>query len=252
MANLENQKVLRIGSNNKANNSPQFITEDVIEVQRAKLVYYKWLSRLMGLLATMSLLLGVCTTLSIMKLAPEIMIDPQIFVNMSDSQSIVKREFVNSQMESREKMMINFIKQYIEMRNSYIIDEKEMVNRWAWGGIVSYLSTVKVYKKFAEEYPRVKEELDKKRASRSVEILFVRRTGGEKSNTWEVEFKTYDYTYNKEELGRLSDVEPTIIEKYWTVTVRGLINSRRIISFKRLINPLGFIISSYSQSEIKV
>ncbi len=252
MANLENQKLLRIGSNDKTNKSPQFITEDVVEVQRAKLVYYKWISRLMGLLAVMSLLLGVCTTLSIMKLAPEIMVDTQVFVNMSDSQSIVKREFINSQMESREKMMINFIKQYVEIRNSYIKDTQEMVNRWEWGGIISYLSTYRVYNKFAEEYPKVKEELDKKRASRSVEILLVERTGGEKSNTWKVEFKTYDYTYNKEELGRLSEVEPTIIERYWTANVRGLINSGRVISFRRLINPLGFIISSYFQSEIKV
>ena len=35
MANLENQKILRIGLNNKAEKSPQFITEDVVEVQRA-------------------------------------------------------------------------------------------------------------------------------------------------------------------------------------------------------------------------
>ena len=81
MANLTNEKVMQITSQNKKTDMPQFITEDVVEVRRAKLIYYKWISRLMALLAVISLTIGVCTTLSIMKLAPEIIIDPQIFVH---------------------------------------------------------------------------------------------------------------------------------------------------------------------------
>ena len=203
MANLANERVLQIASQNKKTDMPQFITEDVVEVRRAKLIYYKWISRLMSMLAVISLTFGVCLTLSIMKLAPEIIIDPQIFVHMSDSPSLVKREYVNRRMESREKMMVNFIKQYIEIRNSYIRDEKEMVNRWAWGGIISYLSTYKIYSEFEETIPRTKESLDKIKASRSVEILSVNRTGGENSNTWKVEFKTYDFTYNDDDKNNL-------------------------------------------------
>ena len=231
---------------------PRFITEDVVEVQRAKLIYYKWICRLMQLLATLSLIIGVMTTLSIMKLAPEILVDAQIFVHMSDSQSLVKREYVDRRMESREKMMINFIKQYIELRNTYIRDEKEMVNRWEWGGLISYLSTFKVYQNFKEEYPKTKEMLDNIRASRSVEILSVERTGGAKSDTWKVEFKTYDYTYQEHSLGRRKSIEPIINEKFWTANVRGYIDVRRRTSFRRLINPLGFVIYSYFQSEIEV
>ena len=176
MANLANQKILRIASKNTKNDMPRFITEDVVEVKRAKLIYYKWICRLMQLLATLSLMVGVATTLVIMKLAPEILIDPQIFVHMSDSQSLVKREYVDRRMESREKMMVNFIKQYVEIRNTYIRDQKEMVNRWEWGGLVSYLSTYNVYKNFAEVYPKVAADLEQRKASRSVEILSVERT----------------------------------------------------------------------------
>ena len=252
MATLENQKVLRLSAKNKKTDEPKFITEDVVEVKRAKLIYYKWICRLMQLLATLSLITGVATTLVIMKLAPEILIDPQIFVHMSDSQSIVKREYVNRRMESREKMMVNFIKQYVELRNSYIKDEKEMINRWKWGGLVSYLSTYKVYKIFEEEYPKTQAELDAIKASRSVEILSVERTGGKNSNTWKVEFKTYDYTYIEHALGRKKSIEPIVKEKYWTANVRGYIDSTRRTSFRRLINPLGFVIYSYFQSEIEV
>lgn len=252
MANLANEKVMQITSQQQKTDVPQFITEDVIEVRRAKLIYYKWISRLMGLLAIISLTLGVCTTLSIMKLAPEIIIDPQIFVHMSDSASLVKREYVNRRMESREKMMVNFIKQYVEIRNSYIRDEQEMVNRWAWGGIISYLSTFKIYSEFEELYPRIKQELDTIKASRSVEILSVERTGGEHSNTWKVEFKTYDFTYHDNSKNRKDSIEPFVKEKFWTANIRGYVDTNRRISFRRLINPLGFVIYSYFQSEIEI
>lgn len=251
MANIENQRILRLESADKNINMPQFITEDVVEVTRVKLIYYKWISRLMLLLATLSIAASVCTTLSIMKLAPNIIVEPQIFVNMSDSKSLVKREYIDRRMESREKMMVNFIKQYIEIRNSYINDEQEMVSRWDWGGLISYLSTYKVYKDFSEkEYKKTKEELDEIMGSRSVEVISVERTGGEKSNTWEVKFKTYDFTYRQEGTGRKMSVEPIIIERNWIANVRGYIDVNRRTSFRRLINPLGFVIYSYYQSEI--
>ena len=253
MANLENQKVRQIASPQaKKTDMPKFITEDVVEVQRAKLVYYKWISRLMAVLAAISIIVNVCTTLSIMKLAPEIVIDPQIFVHMSDSPSIVKREYVNRRMESREKMMVNFIKQYVEIRNSFILDSKEMVNRWSWGGLISYLSTYKVYSEFAEKTERIKHELNAIKGSRSVEILSVERTGGERSNTWKVEFKTYDFSYGSEDKNRKESVEPNIKERFWTANIRGYVDSNRRISFRRLINPLGFVIYSYFQSEIEI
>ena len=206
----------------------------------------------MMLLATASITLGVSATLSIMKLAPEIIVDPQIYVDMSDTSSLVKREFVDRRMESREKMMVNFIKQYVEIRNSYIKDEQEMVSRWSWGGLISYLSTYKVYQEFEKEYPKLQVEIDTKKATRAVEIISVERTGGERSNTWKVDFKTYDFTYKLDGLGRKRSVEPLIEEKLWTANVRGYIDPYRRTSFRRLINPLGFVIYSYYQSEIKV
>lgn len=252
MANLINQKILRLTDKNKSQEAPAFITEDVIEVKRAKLIYYRWISRLMALLATISFLYGICATLSILKLAPSIVIDPQIFVDFSDSQSLVKRERIEWWMASREKMMINFMKQYVEIRNTYIKDAREMENRWLWGGLVSYLSTYDVYKKFEKEYPKIKEELDAKEASRSVEILSVERTGGENSNTWKIEFKTYDFTYRKGIISRQKDTAPKIEEKYWTANIRGYVDPRRITSYKRLLNPLGFVVYSYFQSEIEI
>ncbi|MCM1323704.1 MAG: type IV secretion system protein [Acetobacter sp.] len=251
MAELQNQKILKIADKNKIQEAPSFITEDVVEVRRAKLIYYKWISRLMALLATGAMLYTVCATLAILKLVPEMMIDPQIFVELSDSQSLVKREYINHKMTSRERVMVNFIKQYVELRNTFIKDEAEMQKRWLWGGLISYLSTYKVYKAFEKEYPKLTEEMVQKKASRSVEIKSVERSGGENSYIWKVEFKTYDYSFNESSVGMRQDVDPIITEQEWTANIRCLVDPNRRIAYRRLINPLGFVVIRYSQSKIE-
>lgn len=253
MANLINQKILRIADKNATSHeAPAFITEDVVEVSRMKLIYYKWVSRLMVLLAAIPLLYSVCLCLSILKLAPEIVIDPQIFVDFPDSHSLVKREHVDRRMDSREQMMVNFMKQYVELRNTYIKDPEEMNKRWLWGGLVSYLSTYKVYKEFEKVYPKLTAEMLENDSSRSVEILSVERTGGEKSNTWKIDFKTYDYTFKSDRVNRRMSVVPTITERYWTANIRGYADPNRRIAYRRLLNPLGFVVYSYFQSEIEI
>ncbi len=248
MENLENQKILKITSNNK---TPDFITQEVVSVQNIKVIYYKCVSVFMTFLATISILAMVCLTLSITKLAPEILVDAQVFTPMYDSNSLVKKEHIDRYMESRENMMINFMKQYVEMRNTYIRDDKEMTNRWEWGGLVSYLSSYKVYKEFAQEYPKLKQEMEDNQSSRSVEILSVERTGGSKSNTWKVEFKTYEYTFYNKDYAVKTTVEPIVKERYWTANVRSYIDVNRRTSFRRLINPLGFVVHKYFQSEVE-
>lgn len=250
MVDLPNQKILRIENKKERREQPEFITEDVIEIRRAKLIYYKWISRLMAVLATLSLLYGVCAILAILKLVPNIMYDPQLFVEISDSSSIVKSEYINRRMESREKIMVNFIKQYVEIRNTYIKDESEMKKRWLWGGLVSYLSTYNVYKKFEKQFPKVIEEMMQSNASRSVEILSVTRSGGEQSFIWKVEFKTYDYSFSSDSEG-VSEVKPKVTERYWTVNIRCQIDESHRTAYRRLLNPLGFVVTDYFQSEIE-
>lgn len=251
MAEIINQKVLKLTDKTKPQEPPAFITEDVVEVRRAKLIYYKWLSRLMLVLATGAMLYTVCVTLAILKLVPEIMIDPQIFVEVSDSQSLVKREYINHKMISRERMMINFMKQYVELRNTFLKDEIEMQKRWLWGGLVSYLSTYKVYQRFEQEYPKLTAEMLEKKASRSVEILSVERSGGGNSYVWKVEFKTYDYSFRDGRMGMNQDVDPIITERYWTANITSRIDPGRRTAYRRLINPLGFVVVNYFQSEIE-
>lgn len=252
MANIENQKILQITDKTYKEKTPDFITEDVVEVRRAKMIYYKWISRLMALLATISLCYCVASSLVLLTLVPRIMLDAQIFTLFSDSSSIVKREYINSKMESREQIMINFMKQYIELRNTYIRDPREMKKRWLWGGLVSYLSTRSVYDKFAEIYPKLSKEMDDNKTSRSVEILSIERSGGEKSYIWKVEFKTYDFGYGAStEYQPNKNLGPEITERFWTANIGCSANRHRRTAYRRLLNPLGFVVHSYYQSEIE-
>ena len=109
----------------------------------------------------------------------------------------------------------------------------------------------KVYKEFAQEYPKLKQEMEDNQSSRSVEILSVERTGGSKSNTWKVEFKTYEYTFYNKDYAVKTTVEPIVKERYWTANVRSYIDVNRRTSFRRLINPLGFVVHKYFQSEVE-
>ena len=253
MVEIAKQKILKLTDGNKTDKTPDFITEDVIEVSRARLTYYKWINRFMMLLVIISLTYSVCAVLVLFKIVPQIIIDPQIFVEFSDSKSWVKREHINQKMESRNKIMITFMKQYVEMRNTYMSDTAEMKKRWLRGGLLSYLSTYQVYQEFAQEFPKISEELNEMKASRSVEILSVNRTGGEKSYIWQIEFKTYDYTYKGDANYRAMNklYGPDIIERYWTANIAAGFDPGRRTAYRRLINPLGFVVYKYSQSEIK-
>ena len=43
-----------------------------------------------------------------------------------------------------------------------------------------------------------------------------------------------------------------IEEKYWTANIRGYVDPNRRTAYRRLLNPLGFVIYSYFQSEIEI
>lgn len=251
MAEIENQRILKLTNKSYQDVTPDFITEDVVEVQRAKLVYYKWVARLTTLMAVISLIYLICSSLVLLTLVPKILVEGQIFTLFTDSDSYVKREYVDGNMESREEVMVNFIKQYIELRNTYIKDEAEMKKRWMWGGLVSYLSTKSIYESFAKEYPKFQREMQTSGASRSVEFISIKRTGGEKSVIWEVIFKTYDFAFNKTSEYSTENLNPEITVRYWKVNIGCRASPNRRTAYKRLLNPLGFYVLSYSQSEIE-
>ena len=146
-------------------------------------------------------------------------------------------------MASKPQLMETFVRQYVITRNTIIDDSMEMRSRWQPGGMVNFLSAPLVYNDFyKQELPKLKEYQDK-HLTREVEIISVIRQG--KSATWKVDFKTNDlYSDNAN-----SGVQ-YFKESFWTVSITSYFIPERSFVGRRLINPLGFTVTRYSQSEI--
>ena len=94
------------------------------------------------------------------------------------------------------------------------------------------------------------EDIFKKVLVREVEIISITRQGGSRSAVWKVDFKTYDL-YN--EIGQSQGKqESTLRVRYWTASVTAYFIPERAFIVPRLINPMGFTVTRYSQTEVEV
>lgn len=227
----------------------EYVTDQIAELRSAKEAYYCWLSRLVTLLAVLSLLFFASASLVLFKLAPEVQVEPFLLYQQDNSQTMVRYEVISPDMASARQIMENFIRQYIIIRNSVISDTKEMQSRWYNGGIVSYLSSLKVFSEF--EKP-ARDALDRFLADntvRDVEIISVSKVGGENSPVWKVDFRTYDLS---PEIRNQQSGGMVLTTHYWTASVTAFFVRERMFMSKRLMNPLGFTVTRYSQAEVEI
>ena len=69
------------------------------------------------------------------------------------------------------------------------------------------------------------------------------------SPVWKVDFRTYDLSpeVRNEASGSL-----VLVTKYWTASVTAFFVPERLFMSKRLMNPLGFTVTRYSQTEVEI
>lgn len=241
------QQPLAIGSNVS---EPQYINKLEEENHTVKQIYYMWVSRFFILTATVSCAFLVLASLSLFRLAPMVTVEPFLLVNQSSSDDIVRSEAMDRNMASKEKLLKMFIKQYVVLRNTIINDPIEMRSRWMGGGMLNYLSAPDVYNEFGNATKSLWENIFKKILVREVEIISITRQGGSRSAVWKVDFKTYDL-YN--EGGKTQgQQESTLRVRYWTASITAYFIPDRSFIVPRLINPLGFTVTRYSQTEVEV
>ena len=244
---LEGTKVLSITDSSGVQH--EFISETEKEVSSLKLLYYLWLSRLFILFAATSILAMGATSLSLFRLSGRVTVEPFLIINQDHSDSIVRYEPIAYDMVSRTQLMETFVKQYIILRNTIINDEAEMRSRWYPGGMVHYLSSLEVFYDFnqyrEENWMRIFEE----GIVREVEIISINKVGGEKSAVWKVDFKIYELS----EANRDQQTRGLVLNtKFWTASVTSYFIPNRIFMGLRLINPLGFTVTLYSQAEVEI
>lgn len=244
---LDGTKILAITDGNGKQRN--FIGSVEKEKVSLKMIYYLWLSRLFIVIASASLLIFVASSLALFKLAPQVTVEPFLIIRQNSSDEIVRYEPIDYNMApaSKEMMMETFVRQYVTYRNSVVSDEREMMVRWYPGGLLNYLSAPLVFDEFSEYREKVWRDMIGNASSREIEIISVNKVGGKTSPVWKVDFKTYDVSEKKRnnETGGL-----ILTVRYWTASVTAFFIPGREFYGRRLINPLGFTVTRYSQSEV--
>ncbi len=212
-------------------------------------LYYCWLSRFVAFLAMLSLMFFTSASLVLFKLVPEVHIEPFLIIRQDNSDHMIRYETISPKMPSAHQMMEVFIKQYVILRNTVLNDEREMQSRWFAGGMVHYLSSEKVFAEFSKKINVRVNEIIKERISTDVDIISVAKVGGERSPVWKVDFKTYELSpLNRNE----ATGEMVLKTRYWTTSIVAMFNPYRMFMSKRLMNPLGFTVTRYSQTEVEI
>ncbi|MDR1693582.1 MAG: type IV secretion system protein [Lactobacillaceae bacterium] len=227
----------------------KFFLSDYKKVTSSKLIYYIWLSRFFILLAAISLLFFISASLVIFKLAPQVSVEPFLIIRQDNSAGIVRNEPISYDMASKQMLMETFVKQYIILRNTIIDDEKEMQTRWYPGGMVDFLSSPEIFGSFDQYREKVWHLIFEAKLSREVEIISINKVGGEKSAVWKIDFKTYDISEGQRDLQTRAIILNT---RYWTSSVTAYFIPERSFLGLRLLNPLGFTVTRYSQTEVEV
>ncbi len=225
----------------------QFIDSFEHKEESAKRNYYLWLSRLFIVLATASLIVFFLSSLALFKLSMAVTVEPFLVINQDESKNMVRAEPIAIDMPAREMLMETFIRQYVLYRNTIISDEREMMVRWFPGGLVNYLSSQEVYDKFDKEVKKSFQQIINNQISQEVEILSVEKQGGKDSQTWKVDFRTYQVS----EKERSNQTGALLLKsRYWTASITSFFISGREFMGVRLLNPLGFTVARYDQDEV--
>ncbi len=240
------KKLLIAGAGGKEESIQQhYITDEEVVTSSAKLVYFRWLSRLVVLCAVISLSFFLCSSLVVFRLAPEILVEPLLIISQNSSDEVVRYEPMNTKMSSLKQMTEMFVKQYVIMRNTVVNDEREMRTRWGPGGIVAYLSAPDVYREFVGKNAAKVENMFDNDYSSEVRIDKIGRIG-ENSPVWIVYFTVFNLSRTQESGGALVLKEA----KYRASVTPRFLSYRGFVS-PRLINPMGFTVMKYSQDKIR-
>lgn len=230
--------------------SPEFLEQMEKEKEGFKIHYYLWLSRFYIMTAIISMLVLISSSLALFKLAPMVTVEPFLIIRQDESQEIVREEPITSDMSSKDKLMETFIRQYVISRNTIINDPMEMRSRWNRGGMVNFLSSPEVFDAFNRSTQANWENIFKQALVREVEIISIGKQGGKKSPVWKVDFKTYDL-YDEQGKNQ-AQKESTLRVRYWTASVTAYFIKERQFMGRRLLNPLGFTVTRYSQTEVEI
>lgn len=196
---------------------------------------YLWTSRVLVILACLSISFNMMLASTIYVLLPQRTVKPRLFQ--------INNYF--SMLEQVQPGEINFpvsdliteehITEYIMLRYIVTADYDELVRRWAKGSTLYWYSARDVFDNFAKNDVAFNiMQFREKSLQRDVEIEWIKPLA---KGLWQVQFRTLDY---------LPEYDYPVIN-IWRATMR--ITYVRIPFAKRedgILNPFGFLVNNYS------
>lgn len=189
-------------------------------------------------IALMAIAVWLCLTL--LHVAPQVTVLPQLFSpDTMRFHQFVEATNLNAVDQVKEKALIDemLVRFYVENRNIYVPDKREMSYRIGVRGPIARLSTYAVYQKFMEGKEELVERIsDDNQTTKSADITSVIR----RDNTFSVDFDTY--VQSKGLVRKEGSYRATVKIRYFP-------KNRRFHT--DLTNPFGMAVISYDETVLK-
>ena len=208
---------------------------DVV-VENATEKRYLWTARAFAVIFAVSLCCNVILTYVISVTYPLYRVEPYLLSFQDKSEQIYRVEPIDK-IKDYKFLTELFVREYVQLRNSFVADYEEMKKRWGKNGKLREMSSDKNYKEFWEKFANpTLEKIRKNSIRRDVVFKSVTEVGGKDGKAWwEVEFTVSDMTPTKE----IPDTTT------WTARILVQYRAKYVRFNERLKNPLGFTVLEY-------
>ena len=199
---------------------------------------YLWTARAFAIGMFLSLFLNAVLAFAIASLSPLVRVEPMLVSFKEKSEQLVRIEPFSKGIRGFELMTEMLVRDYVLWREEVVLDEGEMRRRWGGGGVIAYRSDPEEYRRFVAAMAPKYEEL---RQNRQIRTVVVHRVSKISDGYWQVEFTT-------------AEVDPlngSGGEKTWVASLSAAYLPTAVRWEDRYMNPLGFVVLSYSVTQSK-
>jgi len=197
---------------------------------------YLWTARAFAIGMFLSLCLNGALGFALASLSPLVRVEPMLLSFKDKSEQLVQVEPFTKGTRGFELMTEMMVRDYVLAREEVLLDEKEMRRRWGGGGVVAHRTSPEEYRRFIAESAEKYDELRKRRLARSV---IVHRVSKIAEGYWQVEFS----------VNNIDSFNNRISDETWVASLNSSYLPMAVNFEDRYMNPLGFIVSSYSISQ---
>lgn len=194
---------------------------------------YLWTARAFAVGMFLSLCLNAVLAFAIASLSPLVRVEPMLLSFKDRNEQLVRVEPFSKGTRGFELMSEMLVRDYVLWREEIVLDENEMRRRWGGGGVVAYRSDPEEYRRFVAAMAPRYEDLRQKHMIRNV---VVHRVAKISDGYWQVEFTTSEVDPLKEQG----------VERTWIASLSASYLPTAVHWEDRYMNPLGFVVLSYS------